>query len=92
MGKARAIKLVNPPPFRTVADRRLVQAALKKQSLMAMRGQGSDAAGRIALKEIHDQQNGATFQRELRIYNAGYKGQQDVKLPPGVGPNVGRNK
>jgi len=94
--KARARKLDSPPPFQTVADNRIERRTSEKQNLMALREQikaGSNSAkAKAALAQIQKDHGDAEFKKAVRIFNSTYKGQQDVKLPPGVGPNVGRNK
>jgi predicted Zn-dependent protease len=99
VGKARAAKLNDPPPFRAVADTRLSKRTSEKQAIQTLREQvragKSDAKVRAVLAQIKDKFGDAVFQKELRAYavtKAGVKGAQDVKLPPGVAPNVGRNK
>jgi len=60
-----------------------------------MRAGKSDAKVKAVLAQIKDKFGDAAFKKELRAYavtKAGIKGAQDVKLPPGVAPNVGRNK
>src|SRR5271157_3368525 len=97
--KARARKLDSPPPFRTAADNRIEKRTSEKQSLQALREQvragKSDAKVKAVLAQIKAKFGDATFKKELRAYavtKAGIKGQQDVKLPPGVNSNVSRNK
>ena len=94
--KSKSKKLDNPPPFRTVADRRINQAQETKSDLMALREQikagKSSAKAKAALVQIQQNHGDAEFKRATRIYNATYKGQQDMKMPPGAAPNVGRNK
>jgi hypothetical protein len=97
--RARATKLNDPPPFRTVADARISKRTAEKQALEALREKvrsgKSEAKVQAALAQIKDKFGDATFKKELRAYavtKAGIKGAQDVKLPPGVSPNVSRNK
>ncbi len=95
----RATHLSNPPPFRTTADTRIAKRTSEKQTLQALREQvrtgKSDAKVKAVLAQIKSKFGDAAFEKELRAYavtKAGIKGAQDVKLPPGVSPNVGRNK
>jgi hypothetical protein len=97
--KAKATKLSDPTPFRTVADERISKRTSEKQTLQTLREQvqagKSDAKVKAVLAQIKSKFGDAAFEKELRAYavtKAGVKGAQDVRLPPGVSPNVGRNK